>query len=237
MNTTQKYSILLLLFFIFISCGIEDYIYLNPVPAGSIDEQLGTNARINLPNSSESEYFRYYTIFYRIYFSTADITGSISEERLSSISSSLSQDYFYIKPYTNVTANDTSISPSNIEITFSRRNYYRIAIEEDIEKLLSINANGKLLTLDFLDTEGADFPYLTLDGSLYQLRRSIESSSSDYSFNNQQILSSDNSKDTVTINNATQCYISLYIVKEGMDMNFSRIYSFPTFIGIFKLPS
>lgn len=252
-HTMKKYSVFFFFFlFIFISCGIEDYVYLDPIPAGNINERLGETATISLPNSSsQSIYFTHYSIFYRIYLSNQIIAGSISEGNLSGINSTLNSDYFAIKPYTNVASGDTNISPSNIANIFANRNYNRIAVEgTSIETLLNNTSDGKLMTLDFTVRGTYDNnPILTLDSVPYQLRRSLDAGNfspkpdGDYAFkNNSEIRDSNNiqdfNKDVANAANATECYISLYILKEGIETSgFTRIYSFPTFIGIFRLPS
>jgi hypothetical protein len=247
MNTFKKYSILFLFLLVFLSCGIEDYIYLNPVPAGNIDVLGNEYTSIVLPySSSQSEYFLRYSVYYKIYLSSQNILGSISEGMLSSINSTLNSDYFAIKPYTNITASDTSISPSNIEYTFRNRNYNKIAVTGiNIEDLLNGNADGMSMILDFTDTAASDDPTLTLNNSSYILRRSLDSGNfspePDYTFkNSSEIRDSNNiqfNRDVINASNATDCYVSLYIVKVGADNNFSPVYSFPTFIGIFRLPS
>jgi hypothetical protein len=240
-HTFKKYSGLFLIIFVFLSCGIEEYIYLDPVPAGNIRVTGNDNATISLPNSSsQSDYFRYYSIYYKIYLSTAGNILSISEANLRSIHPSLDSDYFAIKPYTNVSSGNTSLSPSNIEYTFRNRNYHQIAVAgTNIETLLDDTTDGKNMILDFTDTGSSDDPSLTLGGTSYNLRRSIDNPEPDDAAfqNSSDILNYGNQTDVASIAGATDCYVSLYIVKVGQDNNFSQIYSFPTFIGIFRLPT
>jgi hypothetical protein len=218
---------------------VDEYVYLDPVPMGNIDEQLGENASIILPDSSQSSYFRYYSLYYRIYLSMSPITGSISEGDLNSINSTLNSDYLAIKRYTDVTSSDTNISPSNVEYTFRDRNYHRIALaDKNIETILNNTTDGKRIDLDFRDLPRTDDPYLVLDGVQYPLRRSIDNPEPDNTLtNSSDLLNGGGKNDVVDFLGARECYVSLYIVKVGADSNFSQVYSFPTFIGIFRLPS
>jgi hypothetical protein len=246
-HTIKKYSVLLTIILVFISCGIEEYIYLDPIPSGNIRVTANELAVISLPySSSQSIYFRNYSIYYRIYLSTENISSDISEGNLNSIHSSLYSDYFAIKPYTNASEGDTNISPSNIDITFRNRDYNRIAVDEiNIETLLNSTTDNKVLTLNFTETGDVDTPTLLLESVPYTLRRSMDEGAfdpaPDYTFKNSvEIRNSENEDfngDVEPLENATECYVSLYIVKVGQDNNFSQIYSFPTFIGIFRLPS
>jgi hypothetical protein len=242
------YSGLFVFLLFFLSCGIDEYVYLEPVPMGSVRSRQGNPdiIDITLPNSfiQSPEFFRNYSIFYKIYLSNYPPAGSISIDDYDDINPTLNSDYIAIEPYTNVTPSDTSISPQSVERVFSSRDYKKIAVEgENIDTLLDNTTDNKILALDFSDTANIDNPVLTLDGGdSYILRRAIESFASSNTFNNNEILLSsaipdDNDDAAMNIENATECYVMLYIVKEGIDINFSRIYSFPTSIGLFRLPS
>lgn len=236
--------------FVLVSCGIDEYVYLEPIPAGNIRTTLSESTTITLPDSSiRSSFFKNYTIYYKIYLSNTSIPGTVSEGDLLSINSTLSSDYLYIKPYTNVTSNDSTISPSNVESRFRGRNYNTIAVEGiNIETLLNNTADNKILSLNFSPTRENDIynanPILTIDDNSYILNRSLDSGNSellepDRRFKNtpEIHISNDANQDVAWNGTTTECYVSLYIVKVGMDPSFSLIYSFPTFIGIFRLPS
>lgn len=235
MNTVKKLSGLFLFFLLFLSCGIDEYIYLDPVPAGNIRDMGDSYAEVTLPySSSQSDYFTYYSIYYKIYLSNSS-TSMLPEAQYGSINSTLYSDFNAIKPYTNFSEGDTNITPSNVEYTFRNRNYNRIAVAGiSIENLLNNTTDGKRMFLDFTGTTDS---ILELDGVRYPLRRSIDNPSPDASLRNTpEIRSRGSQADVASIANAFECYVSLYIVKVGNDSNFSQIYSFPTHIGIFRLP-
>ncbi len=246
---------------IFLSCGIEEYIYLAPVP-GEFNSQSGDNVTIpSLPNSSsQSSYFTNYSIYYRIYLSNEYFPAEIPKEEntYTSINPSLYSDFRYIEPYT-ITDDDTTMSPSNVYSTFRNRNYNTIAVEGiNIETLLNNTADGKELILDFRENS-ENPPVLILDGVSYTLRRSLNEGGPftpkpDYTFRNSEEIRNDdydNDKSEFAFNKDVQaniqgntvietsyCYVSLYIVKEGVETaGFTRIFSFPTFLGVFRLPS
>ncbi len=246
------YCGLLIFLFVFLSCGVEDYIYLDPIPAGNVRTGANNVVEITLPNSlNQSSYFRYYSIYYRIYLSKLEIVGTVSEGNLNDINPVLKAHYDYIKQFTNVTASNTNISPSNIEYTFRSRNYNKIAVAgTNIESLLNTTADGGLLQLDFYDTGSSPDPLLKLNGVPYVLSRSLDSGTfnpkpdGNYTFKNSREMRDytfiqDYNKDVQAYANDTTteyCYVSIYIVKVGADNNWSPVYSFPTYIGIFLLP-
>ena len=236
-----------------ISCGIEDYIYLDPVPSGNVTNPTSNVINITLMNTSTETYFRYYSIYYRIYLSNEATSGSISEAQMSLINSTLYSDYSVIKPYTNVTST-TDISPANIEYIFRTRNYNKITIESaDIETVLNKTNTSvpspQLMVLDFQEYNTNSMPTMTLNGATYVLTRSLDSGTlnprpaGDFSFRNStdirdiNYISNNLDVQRNTNDSTTLCYISLYILKVGADNNWSPVYSFPTFAGVYSLPN
>jgi hypothetical protein len=237
-----------------VSCGIETYKYLDPVDSG-IPMRLNQTAYITLPDEPYS-HFRYFIIYYRIYISGLNVTGTVESGLLAQINEALYRDYNYFLSYTQSTA-----VPSTMGNTFAGRKYFSLELNSaSIENLLS--NGGGVITLDFsanqskpsliigdLRSEPPGAPY-----TRYQLARNTSNSNTPYArnydfvnsddINNSDHISSDSSninqdveKNAQAISGPKYTYVSMYILAHGLDdSNFSNIYSIPTFIGIFSLP-
>jgi hypothetical protein len=238
-----------------VSCGIDDYFYLYPVPDGNVQSQSNTMAVIYLPNINLQEfyYFTHFTIYYRIYISDIQsVSLQLSQSELSAINPALSSDYFGIFPYTTSNTQGSQVVNTSISTMFRNRNYYTLELEGvDIENnILSTSSLGDTITLDFSPTPGS-IPFLSINNSArYHLFRSNGNGVFNplpvdrYFFNSSQLNSSENvtsniNADVVDKNNISgprYTYVSMYIVATGIDNNFSPIDSIPTFINIFVLP-
>jgi len=233
------------------SCGIEKFYYLPQVPVGNITTILNTNAVIHIPDVlSSSEYDEYapgYSFYYRIYISHLDISSQILPEDMTTINSTLRSDFNFFEPYTDST-NLTSVLNAN---SFRNRNYHELELHlaninsvitraggtftfnfpiipgeppflEPTGRFLFRNSgtgnnNGILFTLD------PDYQYFFYTDDL------VEATDSANNINNDVILRGDRQSGFA--------YISLYIVAVGANPNnFTRIFSKPTHIGVFKLP-
>jgi hypothetical protein len=241
------------------SCGIETYKYLDPVYPEGISMLLNTTAYINLPGG-QPNYFRYFTIYYRIYISDLPISGVVDTGILAQINPALYADYNYFYSYTNTTS---TVAPTTMGTIFSGRKYFSLELENNsIENILAITGGG-VITLDF--AANAQFkPALVIGdirneppGSPYtrrQLSRNTRNDNNPYAnnyyfvnstdVNNGDLISSDSSRINQDVQNSAQSvsgpkytYVSMYILSYGLDdSNFTNIYSIPTFIGIFRLP-
>jgi hypothetical protein len=244
-------AILICLFFS--SCGIYEYIYLNPVASGNITTELNTLATIGLPNFQGTEYriFNHFIIYYRIYISGSNEAGKIqiSQTNLSKINQTLSEDYFRFEPYTT----SSSTAATSVAALFSGRNYYPLALEnaniDDNVGILGRSSLGKTITLDF--KEGSA-PSVKIDNANYVLFRSNGNTSNDsfspvpdrYFINKAELNRSENISsrqnkdvaDNTAVSGPRYTYVSMYIVVNGTDDNFSPVFSTPTHIGIFRLP-
>jgi hypothetical protein len=237
-----------------VSCGIEDYFYLYPVPLGNIQIQLNSRATVGLPNIDLQEfyYFTHFTVYYRIYISEIQETASIqlSTSSLSRINSALSSDYFAISPYTTTNTQNAPVNTS-INSIFGTRNYYALALANaDIENaILSSSSLGRTLEIEFDPIQtGRQYPYLTINGLSYDLFRSdgngvFNPLPDRYFVNSSQLNSSQNATTAINadvvnknVSGPRYTYVSMYIVVTGIDNNFSPINSIPTHIGIFRLP-
>ncbi|MDR3171830.1 MAG: hypothetical protein LBU17_09420 [Treponema sp.] len=241
----EKKIAIILLITVVVSCGIEDYPYLYPVPSGNITSESISSATIRLPNIEE-DYFTHFTIYYRIYISTSLQTGRIDEGIMSTVNPSLDSDYRAFLPYIN---SETNISTS-IGSLFSNRGYQTLILEGvDIDDVLSKSSFGKTIILDFIQTPGT-MPALQDNTTRYHLRRSNGNGrfnpvpTDRYFLNAPELNSNNNASSTINADVANMSttaqvrytYVSMYIVVTGIDGNFSPIYSTPTFIGILCLP-
>lgn len=236
---------------VLVSCGIEDYPFLYPVPQGNITQDGDFQATINLPNLG-IDYAPYFTIYYRIYISGRQPSGGrIDEGSMNDVNPTLSSDYAYFLPYT--TAGTTTISTS-VGTLFNNRNYKTLALEEaNIERdILSQNAGGKTIILDFPQTSGTTIPVLVIDNTRYNLQRSTGNGlfspkpDNRYFLNHPELNASANVSSTINADvvnidppnsaGTRYTYVALYIVVTGIDNNFSPVYSAPAFIGILRLP-
>lgn len=231
------------------SCGMEDYLYLQPVPEGNIQTTLNSRATIILPyfNTTEYYYFTQFTIFYRIYVSNIILEQiQTSSSVLRTINSTLASDYSGLYYYTNPTSDDTSALTGNIGIQFSNRSYYPLDLQnDDIDDVLSSGSMGEQLTIDFARGKP---PALEIGGNVYTLYRStgngaftpepnrlfyntldLYSTANATALKNADVARNDAS-------NSTYTYVSMYITAAGRDNNFTVLYSRPTHIGIFLLP-
>ncbi|MCL2833001.1 MAG: hypothetical protein FWD78_07520 [Treponema sp.] len=245
----MKYARIFLIIFLIVtgvSCGIEDYPYIFPVPVGNIHNEFTSRVTINLPNygSGDNSYFTNYIIFYRIYISDYD-TQSGSETEFPRISSSLNSDYQRVKPYI---ANDSMVS-NNIASLFRSLNYYMLSIESrDIDNFLSNSSFGKELAIDFSNDS---IPFMTINsGVKYNLLRykggeNTPLPANRYFLNASDLTDENNIADTVINSDVTDkpgserkyTYVSMFIVASGLNpQTFNQIFSSPALVGVLKLP-
>ena len=228
-----------------LSCGLEDYIYLEPVdPPGTGDL---TKTTITLPPSgSQPQEFRSYIIFYRIYIGSDIPLPSDNDSQYINTNIALDQDYNALKPYTS---ND-NVSPSAILSVLNGRRYHPLALSFDgtSEVSGSILTGSGNISLDFTNdttkraflTYGGNEYYLFRAGGFTQLpnRRFLNTTGSGDLADSSKITSETNidvaGKDGGGIGSYT--YVSMYILAFGTDKNFGAIFSRPTHVGVFRLP-
>ena len=243
---------MLLIIFIFTACGIEEFYYLPQVPQENISVELNSNALIIIPAiSSEFYYASGYLIFYRIYLSDV-LLETINENNFAKINPSLLSDFNFLSSYTDVTSN-TILTTS---ATFTGRNYYELDYKIEID--FEMNKNGGNLSLNFPPEENA-FPTATftpsdkIQSAAENLKRSVDvirdsqtniSEPNRYFRNTVELCNNSNAvsaynADTAPLQNKNPeyAYTAMYIITTGQNPEtFTRIYSKPTFIGVFKLP-
>jgi hypothetical protein len=232
----------------FLSCGVEDYAYLKPVPSGSIQVSLNNKATVPLPGQDSGSNFTHYNLYYRIYISDIQEAGEIqkSREAMNRINPALASDYFALEPYTNVN-NNVNTSTASL---FRNRSYQVLSYEWGGAELNNVvNDGAGSLVLDFPEPTGS-IPFLTYNGgNPYNLYRSNGNGAFSplpdrYFQNSQDINSGANAINTINADvvnkssaSGSYTYAALYIAAEGLSHpSYTPFYSIPTFIGVFRLP-
>jgi hypothetical protein len=223
------------------TCGIETYYYLPQVPERNIQTIFNTTATMNLPSLDEFHDIRpYYLIYYRIYTSGSNESGTINTDLLRrNVNTVLDSDYNAIYPNTDPT-NTSSGTPANT--LFSSRRYFELELEGvNIRNILT--EDGGNIRFSF-PTEQGGYPVLSLNGGPeYRLYRSgyffsINPNDDKRFFRNTPELNSQDYADLVYRDLSPHAYVSMYIVAAGTNTStFTPIYSKPTFINVFKLPN
>jgi hypothetical protein len=232
------------------TCGIDEYLYLDPPELLSIHADQAT---VLLPAPSSSN-FLHYTVYYRIYISDELITNVPAESQLSVINPLLNEDYSAFKRYTE---NENLMPPSTL---FPGRHYFKLELAPP-NNIDGILATGGSLVFDFPEPDpdpSKTIPFLTRGGSSYNLYRSANGfnplppntspryrlfqntsdlNTSANAFQHDPNTNADVADKTITANSSRHTYVSLYIMAEGVDDHYSPIYSRPTRIGVFMLPN
>jgi len=242
-----KTTVILLLCFFLLTCGIDEYYYLPQVPEGGIFRQMNTKADINIPSNllnGVSHYATGYVIYYKIY--TSEIDNDNIEILRGDDYPRIKSDYTGLFTYTDRT-NATSI-PSLT--TFSNRGFYELELANiNIGTVLS--TNGGTFSINFQPITGVE-PFIEFNGKNYILLRSNGGGNFNPIPNDRYFFSSDDLKD---YNNSSQknstinadvsgqdgipqhAFVSMYIVAVGSNpKNFSKFFGKATHISIFKLP-
>ncbi|MDR1230854.1 MAG: hypothetical protein LBK61_05580 [Spirochaetaceae bacterium] len=225
--------------FIFVSCGIDDEPYLEPIDASTVVVTSNTGARVTIAvESGEGDYSPNFLLYYKIYISGASESGTISSaEDRSRINATLSSDYNGINTYTTLnTTNRPVFSPT----VFSNRNFYAMIVNS----IETFSGSGTI-TLNFENpSNSALLPSLTRGGETHTLYRSTGSGSfvplpeDNRRFWNFTELRNTQNKDVAQRDGGGDySYCAVYIIKRGVNPNtLSAIYSAPTFIAVFRLP-
>jgi len=245
MISVKKLFILILFICIFslFSCGKEEFYYLPQMSEGSIFNRGIDGATIIIPNISQN-YAIGYRIYYRIYISSHNSPSEIlsgNDRRL--VHQALDNDFSFFEPITN----PTNVSVLTGLTTFRNRSYYELELSgvnmHDLLARGSIPANG--ITFEFsFPTETTDFPVLIYNNSSeFVLRRCTRDlispePSNNLTFQFSPQLNTSVNADVAVSTGGSFAYVSMYIVLIGQNPeNFTRMFSKPTHIGIFKLPA
>jgi hypothetical protein len=243
--------------FLFMSCGIEDYPYLLPVPQGNISQSFNSQATIlidNTANTDPNSPFYNYAIYYRIYVGTRD-ESSPSPGNFSAINPTLAQDYSAIAAYIN----STTMGNTSMGSLFQNRNYNALEISTgSLDSLLA--SEDRVVVIEFPQNQGQlpqPWPYLTISvnstGTLlgsYYLYRSTGNNRftpkpDRYFMNSADLIDPSNINSNINadvVNTSSSetprhAYAAFFIVAVGLDTTtFSSIYSTPAFVGVLRLP-
>jgi len=253
--------------FMSFSCGLQDVPYISRIlePAhtglsGTSDIRLPSSAELGYGTMDP---FTHFVIFYRIYLSNvfhAADTVDTSPER-SSINPLLNTDFnaaFSWTDPTNVAVNTAGVHNFFVNL----RGFFLLELEGvAIGNVLGRDSLGRTMRIDFSDIPG-QAPRLQLDNRFYNLRRAggIDDGF-DFEplprigntlpfFNHMELLDSGN-RTNRTINADVaptvpsgpmpieHSYVMMYIAAAGLSLTAPpvRVFSQPTFLGIFRLPS
>ena len=240
MKITKLLYLLLILFF---SCGLETYIYLEPVENIIIDEVNGVI--INLPSiNSQPDEFRHYIIYYSLYLSDHTPAGTvINDEYRRLINPVLATHFNTLLP---LTTNDI-VSASTVISDFNRFSYFPLSIENSLGNTVPISSiliNDGVVTIDFTNRDDIG-PFVSVNsGTQFPLIRpsTVNPTPHDNNslFYSNELISEAGQGTNFDVHrntNTGRCYISMYIIAFGIDSNYSPIYSRATHLGIFVLPN
>ena len=213
------------------SCGIENYIYLAPVT--SISRTIDTIS-VTLPNGDQPDvFFSGYSIYYKIYKSSRNLTTVISTADFSSINKTMASDYAKIAPYLSTDA----LSAINMDAFFTSSSYgltfFKLQTQtesENIDNLL--NGSNSSFAIKTDDTSGL---VIEISSTKYTLVRSVSNSQTPNKF----IYSDNLSGDDVIVSEEgppTTAYVLFFIVAYGVDEYGSPIFSRPAMLGVLQLP-
>jgi hypothetical protein len=237
-----------------LSCGIEAYHYLSPVPSGSITSSMGDQATIALPSISSSD-FTHFALYYRIYISYSNRTGiSLSASDLREVNPALYSDYTYLSSYTSTS--NTATTTVNIASVMTNRGYQPLYFEDSSGGISSgvLTSPGIQIQLHFPQLVALNnFPYLSLPGNV---RMNLKRSNGDgtfgplpqhrYFLNTVELNNAGNINATVNADVAAPggsgvnryAYVAMYIATAGInEQTYTPIFSIPSFVGIFLLPN
>ncbi|MDR1910052.1 MAG: hypothetical protein LBQ35_09090 [Spirochaetaceae bacterium] len=246
----------LLLGFLLLTCGIEDYIMLEQIPESNIT-RTDASVGIRLPPMPTAGYFSNFVIYYRIYLSNSLQSGIISSAVLGTINPTLLSDYNALEPYTR---SDDSTSVTAVISTLTGRNYYPLESLDSsgnniIDRDIMYNASStEELKIEFgLSYIGGEYPgfgapLLSRAGNVRLMHRSTGSGTfTIMPSGDRRFLVTPELLGTVpstTVNHdvvsssampANYAYMALYILAEGINDDLVPIYSRPTFVGVFLL--
>ena len=226
------------LFILFAACGIEVYIYLEPVstyinkPGSAVDEALNYVAFVtsDVANAaSASDYFRGFEIYYRIYNNVTTLNSDVSAiDSYSEDDDTQALAYSYListKSYSRLTASDRLTDYPLIPSASSNRAVY-IRIYSTVSGAYTAGIKVYQLASPYASSEDATL--LADYGSARRTISSVSRNANAYTFQLDYI-SSGNS-DVYWSSSSTSdgtLYVQFYVMAYGYDESFSNIYSAP----------
>jgi len=237
-----------------LTCGLDELLYLPPVPESNITTEKTSKATVYLPSLSSISYATGYIIYYKIYIINT-VYDTVPE--LINRNSRISSDYNYLKPYTDTTNTSSSSSIPSLN-TFRNRGFYELELENSKIGETVLSKSGGTFTIQFPLADGitnkpyinsSDNPiYRSTDGGAFNPKptgagfryffSSADLNNYDYSSEKSPTVNADVSGQS-GLSEKDFAYTSMYIVPVGTQQdkgNFSRLYGKPTHISIFKLP-
>jgi hypothetical protein len=219
---------------VFVSCGIDDEPYLEPIDPSGVNRSL-TGATVSVGSSGEEAFSPAFLLYYKIYMSSASESATITSADMSRINATLGSDYSGINTYTPL---NTTNRPVFTPTVFSNRNFYPMTIGTS-----ETFSGSETITLNF-DNQPNQFPSLQLNGEPLTLYRSTGGGSfvplpeTERRFRNYSELTNTQNKDVAqNSGGGDNSYCAVYIIKRGVNsQTLSAIYSAPTFIAVFRLP-
>jgi hypothetical protein len=234
-----------------LSCGIEAYHYLAPVPSGNITTSMNEQATIVLPNVSSSD-FTHFVMYYRIYISYSNRQGlSLSASDLREINPALYSDYTSLSSYTS-TSTTTTV---NIASVMTNRGYQPLYFGDSGGPSINVlTSPGEQIQLHFPQSYDLNNPpYLNRgNGGVMRLQRSNGDGTFSllpahrYFLNTEDLNKDGNISSTINADvvvpygsgNTRHAWVTIYIATAGInEQTYTPIFSIPSFVGIFLLPS
>jgi uncharacterized protein YjdB len=212
------------------SCGIESYLYLPPV--SSVTASFNSSAIVRLPESSDILTIDFtvgkipsmtvsgqaktlgsdYEIYYRIYLSDKSHPTVNTSEIRRDVNPTLEADWAAFEPYT-VDSNNRSSAVASL---VTSRKYYSILMNSS-GNLMRANGNGAF------NPKPTDRLFMTSD-DLFDSANLTDNVNADIA--------------GMATGTPMYAYVSMYIVMRDFDtQTLSPVYSAPTFINVFLLPS
>ena len=228
-----------------LSCGLEDFPLIYPIPQSNIAQQMNNRSIVTIPDDNSGTTFSHFAIFYRIYISNSD-QASTTSSVYPAISSVLDADHRAILPHID----STTLLNQNMDAFFTNRGFQYLELQDHrIDDVLSSSILGARLEFDFPSRRA---PTMTVGSTVYTLWRSdgrgAYNPQPDRLFiNDVDLWSSENLNEATNRDVADMpgigsgdrryIYVAMYIVGVGINVTtYSFIYSTPSLIHVFMLP-
>ena len=238
------------LFVLFAACGIEVYIYLEPVstyinkPGSAADEALNYVAFVtsDIANyDSAEDYFKGFEIYYRIYNNITTLNSDVSAiDSYSEDTDTQALAYSYListKSYSRLTGSSRLTGYPLIEASDSASPANRAVYIRMYNAVSgSYTAGIKVYTLASSQSDSENGTLLYDYGSARRTISSVSRNQNKYTFQIDYITSSDSdvSWSTSSTSDGT-LYVQFYVMAYGYDESFSNIYSIPYNLGYITL--
>ncbi len=229
------------LFLAFIACGIEVYIYLEPVttyinkPSSAADEALNYVAFVTSDGANDSDYFKGFEIYYRIYNNLTTLNSDVSAiDSYSEDTDTQALAYSYListKSYSRLTAvNRLTDMPLIPSASANRAVYIRI-----YNATSGYTAGVKVYELASNQSDSENGTLIADYGSPRRTISSLSQNTNKYTFQFEYIVSGDSDYSYGTATSEGTLYVQFYVMAYGYDESFSSIYSVPYNIGYIAL--